>query len=44
MRIAAVFFVFALFASGLKIARARNSNQTLIAHGGLIEYSPIYHR
>jgi cell wall-associated NlpC family hydrolase len=34
--------VFALFASGLNIARAGDSNQTLSAHGGLIEYSPIY--
>jgi lipoprotein Spr len=42
MRIAAVFFVVALFASGLNIARAGDSNQTLITHGVLIEYSPIY--
>ena len=42
MRIAAVFFVFALSASGLNIAKAGDSNQTLITDGGLIEYSPIY--
>jgi cell wall-associated NlpC family hydrolase len=42
MRIAAVFFVFAPFASGLHIALAGSSNQTPIILRSLIEYSPIY--
>jgi NlpC/P60 family protein len=42
MRIAACFFVFVLFASGLNIAQAEDMNQALISNSGFIEYSPIY--
>jgi hypothetical protein len=42
MRIATCFFVFSLFASGLNIAKAWDSNPKLISHGPFIEYSPIY--
>jgi peptidoglycan endopeptidase LytE len=42
MRLAAYFFVFSLFASGLKIAEARDLNPTLISPNIFIEYSPIY--
>jgi cell wall-associated NlpC family hydrolase len=42
MRIAACFFVFILFVSGLNMAKAGDSNKTPIPHSDLIEYSPVY--
>src|SRR5262245_16758353 len=42
MRKAACLFGFILFVAGLNIAKAVESNQALLSHGGLIEYSPIY--
>jgi hypothetical protein len=42
MRLVAYFFVFSLFASGLKIAEARDLNPMPISPNYFIEYSPIY--
>jgi cell wall-associated NlpC family hydrolase len=42
MRMAVFFFVFSLFAYGLNIAKAGDSNPALISPRGFIEYSPIY--
>lgn len=42
MRIAACFFVFILFVSGLNMAKAGDSDKTAPSTISLIEYSPIY--